>query len=172
MTIDIGWAIFIHHHSRKLVRKYSLCTLWDISYQEDVYIHFTEDGRIEGKKSNKESNKNLTIRKSRGSQRASRFIDVSNGESNFSMEEEQKQEETPAPQSKLQLEESKIVKEKNERSLMRNEKRIHIDTRVGAKAPKDHSTVLEFCQGSTEFCQGSTEFYRGITEFCRVFFPR
>ena len=45
-----------------------------------------------------------------------------------------KQEETPEPQSKLHLEESKIVKEKNERSLTRNEKRIHIDTRVGVKA--------------------------------------
>jgi hypothetical protein len=141
MTIDIGREIFINHHSRKLVRKYSLCTLWNISYQEYVYTHFTEDGRIEGKKSSKESNKNLTIRKSRGSQRASRFIDVSYGESNSSMEEEQKQEETPEPQSKLHLEESEIVKEKNERSIMRNAKRIHIDTRVGVKASKDHKSA-------------------------------
>ena len=38
----------IHYHSRKLVRKYSLCTpLWNIYYQE--YTHFTENGRIEGK---------------------------------------------------------------------------------------------------------------------------
>ncbi len=108
---------------------------------KNIYTHFTEDGRIEGNKSNKEPNKNLTIRKSRGSQRASQFIDVSNGESNFSAEEEQKQEETTEPQSKLQLEESKIVKEKNERSLMRNEKRIHIDTRVGVKASKDHKSA-------------------------------
>ncbi len=35
-------------------------------------------------------------------------------------------EETPEPQSKLHTEESKIVKGKHERSLMRNEKRIHI----------------------------------------------
>ncbi len=116
------------------MREYSLCNLWDTYYQEYISTHFTEDGRIEGNKSNTESNKNLAFRKSIGSQRASRFIDVSNGESNFSAEEEQNQEETPEPQSKLHLEESKTVKEKHERSLTRNEKRIHIDTRVGVKA--------------------------------------
>ena len=42
--------------------------------------------------------------------------------------EEQKEETPepcPEPQSKLHIEESKIVKEKHERSLKRNEKRIH-----------------------------------------------
>ncbi len=87
---DIWWAIFIHHHSRKLVRKYSLCNLWNIYCEEYICSHFTENGRIEGNKSNTESDKNLTIWKSRGSQRASRFIDVSNGESNFSAEKEAK----------------------------------------------------------------------------------
>jgi hypothetical protein len=53
----------------------------------------------------------------------------------------QNQEETPDPQGKLHLEESKIVKEKHERSLTRNEKRIHIDTRVGVKASKDHKSA-------------------------------
>ncbi len=52
---------------------------------------------IEGKKLNTESNKNLTIGKIRNSQRASRFIDVSNGESNFSVDEEQKKVEIPEP---------------------------------------------------------------------------
>ncbi len=83
-------------------------------------------------KSNTESNKDLTIGKSRSSQRASRFIDSSNIASNFCVEEQR--EETPESQSKLHIEESKIVKEKHERSLRRNEKRIHIYTRVGVKA--------------------------------------
>ncbi len=101
---DIGWAIFIHYHSRKLVRKYSLCTLWNIYYQE--YTHFTKNGRREGKKSNTESNKDLTIGKIRSSQRASLFIDSSKIASNFIVEEQK--EETSEAQSKLHIEESKI----------------------------------------------------------------
>jgi hypothetical protein len=132
MTISDGQYSFIIIAVNSCVNiLFAICGIHPI---KNIHTHFTEDGGIEGKKSNTKSNKNLTIRKSRGSQRASRFIDVSNGESNFSMEEEQNQEETPEPQSKLHLEESKIVKEKNERSLTRNEKRIHIDTRVRVKA--------------------------------------
>ncbi len=97
----------IHYHSRKLVRKYSLCTLWNIYYQEWIYSLY-QKWKDRRQKSNTESNKDLTIGKSRSSQRASRFIDSSLiASSNFSVEEEQK-EETPEAQSKLHIEESKI----------------------------------------------------------------
>ncbi len=64
-------------------------------------------------------------------ERASRFdsfTDVSNGESNFSVEEEQKKEETPSePQSKLHIEESKI--DMNALSGEMKKEFIHIYTR-------------------------------------------
>jgi len=65
-------------------------------------------------------------------ERASRFdsfTDVSNGESNFSVvEEEQKKEETPSePQSKLHIEESKI--DMNTLSGEMKKEFIHIYTR-------------------------------------------
>ncbi len=70
-------------------------------------------------------------------ERASRFdsfTDVSNGESNFSVvEEEQKKEETPSePQSKLHIEESKI--DMNTLSGEMKKEFIHIPDRVGVKA--------------------------------------
>jgi hypothetical protein len=104
-------------------------------------------------KSNTESNKDLTIGKSRSSQRASRFIDSSNIASNFSVEEEQKKEETPEPQSKLHIEESKIVKEKHERSL----RRMQITTANKSKIVKEkHERSLRRMQITTNDVQTTT----------------
>jgi len=119
---DIGWAIFISITVNSCVNTlFAICGLLSRIYS--LYRKWNDRRQ----KANQETKKDQTIGKSRCSQRASRFIDASNGDSNFSFEEEQKKEETPEPQkSKLQIEELKVINKKNEHSLRRKEKKIYI----------------------------------------------
>jgi hypothetical protein len=69
------------------------------------------------------------------------------------VEEEQKKEETPEPQSKLHIEESKIVKEKHERSL----RRMQITTANKSKIVKEkHERSLRRMQITTNDVQTTT----------------
>jgi hypothetical protein len=123
---NIGWAIFISITVNSCVN-----TLFAIFGLLSGIYSLYRKWKDRRQKANEETEKDQTIGKRRSSQRASRFIDTSNTAGNLrerveEKKEEEKKEETSKPQSKSHIEESKIIKKKHERSLRRNEKRIHI----------------------------------------------
>jgi len=132
---DIGWAIFIIIAVNSCVNTlFAICEILSRIYS--LYRKW-KDRR---QKANEETKKDQTIRKSRSSQRASRFIDSSNSASNFIEQEEQKKEETPEPQRKLHIEEAKIINKKHEHSLRRKGKKIHIPE-LEEKLPNPKITI-------------------------------